>query len=175
MAPFVLWHRLSGTVCPHRHRLSAPAILYVRQSTSQQLRDHQESTARQYQLTERLLAFGWPQFKCMALFVLLCLSCCLSCQFKCMALFVPSALFVPTLFVPTVCPCLSLFVLAPFVRHRIRSMRLDCFTKKDLAEEFGEVWMPFALAEKYPSAPREFGWQFRFEISAEERTTEPAK
>ena len=110
MAPFVLWHRLSGTVCPHRHRLSAPAILYVRQSTSQQLRDHQESTARQYQLTERLLAFGWPQFKCMALFVLLCLSCCLSCQFKCMALFVPSALFVPTLFVPTVCPCLSLFV-----------------------------------------------------------------
>ncbi|MEJ7589993.1 MAG: recombinase family protein [Planctomycetaceae bacterium] len=44
-----------------REHLQRHAILYVRQSTGQQLRDHQESTARQYQLTERLLAFGWPQ------------------------------------------------------------------------------------------------------------------
>lgn len=44
-----------------REHLQRSAILYVRQSTGQQLRDHQESTARQYQLTERLLAFGWPQ------------------------------------------------------------------------------------------------------------------
>jgi len=35
------------------------AVLYVRQSTSQQFRDHQESTQRQYQLTHRLEAFGW--------------------------------------------------------------------------------------------------------------------
>lgn len=46
-----------------REHLQRSAILYVRQSTGQQLRDHQESTARQYQLTERLLAFGWPQEK----------------------------------------------------------------------------------------------------------------
>jgi DNA invertase Pin-like site-specific DNA recombinase len=44
-----------------REHLQRSAILYVRQSTGQQLRDHQESTARQYQLTERLLAFGWSQ------------------------------------------------------------------------------------------------------------------
>ena len=43
-----------------REHLQRFAILYVRQSTSQQLRDHQESTARQYQLTERLVSFGWP-------------------------------------------------------------------------------------------------------------------
>lgn len=36
------------------------AILYIRQSTLQQLRDHHESTQRQYQLRERLTAFGWP-------------------------------------------------------------------------------------------------------------------
>lgn len=35
------------------------AVLYVRQSTSTQLRDHQESTARQYALKDRLLALGW--------------------------------------------------------------------------------------------------------------------
>jgi len=36
------------------------AALYVRQSTSTQLREHQESTARQYALKDRLVAFGWP-------------------------------------------------------------------------------------------------------------------
>lgn len=35
------------------------AVLYVRQSTSQQLRDHRESTQRQYQLTSRLTSLGW--------------------------------------------------------------------------------------------------------------------
>ena len=39
--------------------LRQTAVLYVRQSTSQQLRDHQESTQRQYQLTNRLASFGW--------------------------------------------------------------------------------------------------------------------
>lgn len=32
----------------------------------------------------------------------------------------------------------------------------------DLGEGFGAVWLPFALARKYPSAPREFGWQYVF-------------
>jgi DNA invertase Pin-like site-specific DNA recombinase len=40
--------------------LQLGAVLYVRQSTSAQLREHQESTARQYALKDRLLAFGWP-------------------------------------------------------------------------------------------------------------------
>ena len=32
----------------------------------------------------------------------------------------------------------------------------------DLREGFGAVWLPFALARKYPSAPREFAWQYVF-------------
>src|ERR1700694_3547286 len=35
------------------------AIVYVRQSTPQQVLDHQESTARQYALAERAVALGW--------------------------------------------------------------------------------------------------------------------
>ncbi len=32
----------------------------------------------------------------------------------------------------------------------------------DLLAGFGAVWLPDALARKYPSAPREFGWQWLF-------------
>ena len=49
----------SSKVSPEHLRQNA--ALYVRQSTSQQLRDHQESTHRQYQLTHRLEAFGWQR------------------------------------------------------------------------------------------------------------------
>ena len=41
----------------HLRRL---AFLYVRQSSLQQVQDHQESTARQYALKRRALALGWP-------------------------------------------------------------------------------------------------------------------
>ena len=41
--------------------LQLGAALYVRQSTSAQLREHQESTARQYAMKDRLIAFGWPE------------------------------------------------------------------------------------------------------------------
>ncbi len=34
--------------------------------------------------------------------------------------------------------------------------------ERDLADGFGEVWLPNALSEKYPSAAKEFGWQFLF-------------
>src|SRR4051794_23949699 len=37
------------------------AIVYVRQSTPQQVLDHQESTARQYALTDRAVGLGWPR------------------------------------------------------------------------------------------------------------------
>ena len=36
------------------------AVLCVRQSTTAQLREHQESTARQYAMKDRLIALGWP-------------------------------------------------------------------------------------------------------------------
>jgi DNA invertase Pin-like site-specific DNA recombinase len=37
------------------------AIVYVRQSTPQQVLDHRESTARQYALADRAVALGWPR------------------------------------------------------------------------------------------------------------------
>jgi DNA invertase Pin-like site-specific DNA recombinase len=41
--------------------LDRSAIVYVRQSTQQQVLEHQESTARQYALVERAVALGWPR------------------------------------------------------------------------------------------------------------------
>lgn len=41
----------------HLQRL---AIVYVRQSTVQQVLEHRESTARQYALADRAVALGWP-------------------------------------------------------------------------------------------------------------------
>ena len=32
----------------------------------------------------------------------------------------------------------------------------------DLSAGFGEVWLPHALARKYPNGPRDFGWQYVF-------------
>ena len=42
-----------------RH-LDRLAVVYVRQSTAQQLLHHQESTRLQYSLRERAIALGWP-------------------------------------------------------------------------------------------------------------------
>src|SRR2546430_10281216 len=42
----------------HRDRL---AVVYVRQSTPQQVLRHQESTRLQYGLVERALRLGWPR------------------------------------------------------------------------------------------------------------------
>jgi len=36
------------------------AVVYVRQSTRQQVAEHRESTARQYALADRAVALGWP-------------------------------------------------------------------------------------------------------------------
>jgi hypothetical protein len=42
----------------HRERL---AMVYIRQSTVQQVERHQESTRRQYALTDRAFQFGWAR------------------------------------------------------------------------------------------------------------------
>jgi DNA invertase Pin-like site-specific DNA recombinase len=56
-APARPWERLEGKVQPrHRDRLAA---VYVRQSTAQQVHDHQESTRLQYGLAERAATLGW--------------------------------------------------------------------------------------------------------------------
>jgi DNA invertase Pin-like site-specific DNA recombinase len=41
--------------------LRRQAIVYVRQSTQQQVLEHRESTARQYALADRATALGWPR------------------------------------------------------------------------------------------------------------------
>lgn len=41
--------------------LDRQAVVYVRQSTPQQVADHQESTARQYALADRAVALGWSR------------------------------------------------------------------------------------------------------------------
>jgi DNA invertase Pin-like site-specific DNA recombinase len=42
------------------HHLRLQAIVYVRQSTQRQVLENQESTRRQYQLSERACQLGWP-------------------------------------------------------------------------------------------------------------------
>jgi DNA invertase Pin-like site-specific DNA recombinase len=42
------------------HHLSRLAIVYVRQSTPQQVQDHKESAARQYALVDLAVEMGWP-------------------------------------------------------------------------------------------------------------------
>ena len=49
---------LSGKI-QLRHR-SLRALVYVRQSSTQQIHDHPESRARQYALKDRGVALGWP-------------------------------------------------------------------------------------------------------------------
>jgi DNA invertase Pin-like site-specific DNA recombinase len=41
--------------------LDRSAVVYVRQSTLQQVAEHQESTARQYALADRAIDLGWPR------------------------------------------------------------------------------------------------------------------
>ena len=41
--------------------LDRQAAVYIRQSTPQQVLEHQESTARQYALADRAVALGWTR------------------------------------------------------------------------------------------------------------------
>ena len=43
--------------------------------------------------------------------------------------------------------------------------------ERDLAEGFGAVFLPYALARKYPSAEMDWGWQWLF--PAQDRSTDP--
>lgn len=50
-------------------------------------------------------------------------------------------------------------VIEPLRRHLAKVKALH---KQDLAAGFGDVYLPFALAKKYPNAGREWGWQYIF-------------
>lgn len=43
--------------------------------------------------------------------------------------------------------------------------KLKALHKSDLEKGFGEVYLPYALAQKYPNAPREWSWQYVFPAS----------
>ena len=51
---------------------------------------------------------------------------------------------------------------APLQRHL---QKVEAQHEQDLADGFGEVWLPDALARKYPNAAREWSWQFVFPSS----------
>lgn len=48
---------------------------------------------------------------------------------------------------------------------RAHLMKMRELHHRDLAEGFGEVYLPFALDKKYPNAGREWGWQYVFPAS----------
>ncbi len=50
-------------------------------------------------------------------------------------------------------------------------MSVETVHDQDLQEGFGEVFLPGALAKKYPNAPREWGWQYVF--PAKKRSIDP--
>ena len=52
--------RLSSTKVRPEH-LDRPALIYVRQSSPMQVRDHTTSAARQYDLAHYAEQLGWPQ------------------------------------------------------------------------------------------------------------------
>ncbi|CAK0771838.1 integrase/recombinase XerD [Gammaproteobacteria bacterium] len=45
---------------------------------------------------------------------------------------------------------------------RIHLERVKVLHEQDLQSGYGEAYLPFALAEKYPNAPKEWGWQYVF-------------
>lgn len=64
-------------------------------------------------------------------------------------------------------------VLAEPLRREVERAR--ALHESDLAAACGEVWLPFALARKYPAAPREFGWQYVFPATRRSRDPRDGK
>jgi len=54
-------------------------------------------------------------------------------------------------------------------------MKTRVLHEQDLAEGFGEVYLPYALARKYPNMAREFGWQYVFAARARSRDPRSGK
>src|SRR5271155_5786900 len=52
-------NRSSSKICPQQ--LDRLAVVYIRQSSPQQVLDHRESRARQYALADHAQALGWPK------------------------------------------------------------------------------------------------------------------
>ena len=50
--------------------------------------------------------------------------------------------------------------LHPLMQNQVASV--EKLHQQDLADGFGDVYLPNALARKYPNAPKSFGWQYVF-------------
>jgi len=66
MTAVMAWEERLGSKVTARH-LDLLAVVYVRQSTRQQVADHQESTRLQYGLVERAVALGWQAARVMVI------------------------------------------------------------------------------------------------------------
>ena len=53
----------------------------------------------------------------------------------------------------------------PCIEPLKRQQAVRNLHEKDLQDGFGAVWLPFALARKYPDAPKSWGWQYVFPAS----------
>jgi len=56
----------------------------------------------------------------------------------------------------------------PLMRHL---QKVKAVHEEDLRVGYGEVFLPYALARKYPGAPRQWGWQYLF--PAPKRSIDP--
>jgi len=71
------------------------------------------------------------------------------------------------LFVPCRCPMPAKVLIAigakdienPLKKHM---EKIKIIHSRDLADGYGEVYLPYALEHKYPNAGREWGWQYVF-------------
>jgi len=52
----------------------------------------------------------------------------------------------------------------PDLQFHLQAVQL--IHQKDLKDGFGEIYLPYALAKKYPTAPREWIWQYLFPAAA---------
>jgi integrase len=59
-------------------------------------------------------------------------------------------------------------LVAPLREHLHRVQLLH---QQDLAEGFGETWLPYALERKYPNANKDWGWQYVF--PSKQRSIDP--
>jgi len=59
-------------------------------------------------------------------------------------------------------------LVVPLQRHLLAVRNTH---EKDLADGFGAVWLPHALARKYPNAPKAWGWQYVFPAAS--RSVDP--
>ncbi|MCK9605700.1 MAG: hypothetical protein M0R33_04525 [Methylomonas sp.] len=48
----------------------------------------------------------------------------------------------------------------PLLQNHLQKVK--AIPQQDLADGFGAVYLPYALAKKYPNAEREWGWQYVF-------------